>query len=426
MHSQGEAWVRTAIWLAGVVCLAAAPVVADARQVDQERAATYFKEAAALCEREGGRLWGVSLCGPMVIADAATRSIATNQPAPDASRPAALGFANAAMNWGGIRWSTYVWSIISAGNAQQRARLMMHELFHRVQPELKLFVGEGQNDHLDTLEGRYWLQLEWRALAKALGASGVTRLDALRDALAFRAARRAAFPEAAENERRVEINEGLAQYTGTVTSVSSAADATSDAIAQLEEAPQHPTFLRSFAYPTGAAYGILLDGWSPGWTRRISATDDIGQLVMTAAKVQAFESADDAAKRYGGPALRVVEEKRDAEQKVRVADLRRRFVEGPVVTLPRGRNASFTNTGMTPIPGAGTIYASYRVKGDWGTLEAANVLVSPDGNTLTLPGPARVDGATLAGADWTITLAAGWVARPGARAGDTQVVRQDP
>jgi hypothetical protein len=58
----------------------------------------------------------------------------------------------------------------------------------------------------------------------------------------LRAARRAAFPEAAENERRLEINEGLAQHTGTVTSVSSAADATSDAIAQLEEAPHHPTF----------------------------------------------------------------------------------------------------------------------------------------------------------------------------------------
>jgi hypothetical protein len=41
-------------------------------QVDQQRAQEYFKEAQALCERDGGRLWGVSLCGPMVIADAAT------------------------------------------------------------------------------------------------------------------------------------------------------------------------------------------------------------------------------------------------------------------------------------------------------------------------------------------------------------------
>ena len=30
-------------------------------QVDQQRAQEHFKEAQALCERDGGRLWGVSL-----------------------------------------------------------------------------------------------------------------------------------------------------------------------------------------------------------------------------------------------------------------------------------------------------------------------------------------------------------------------------
>ena len=78
--------------------------VAPARaQVDEERAKIYFAEAAALCERDGGRLWGVSLCGPMVFADPVTRTIATNQPAPDAPRPRILGFANAALEWGDTR-----------------------------------------------------------------------------------------------------------------------------------------------------------------------------------------------------------------------------------------------------------------------------------------------------------------------------------
>src|SRR5215831_20365435 len=39
-------------------------------QVDQQRAQEYFKEAQALCARDGGRLWGVSICMPMVIGDA--------------------------------------------------------------------------------------------------------------------------------------------------------------------------------------------------------------------------------------------------------------------------------------------------------------------------------------------------------------------
>jgi len=50
--------------------------------VDPLRAEAYFKEAKAFCDRDGGRLWDVSLCGPTVIADAATSTIATNQPAP--------------------------------------------------------------------------------------------------------------------------------------------------------------------------------------------------------------------------------------------------------------------------------------------------------------------------------------------------------
>jgi hypothetical protein len=124
------------------------------------------------------------------------------------------------------------------------------------------------------------------------------------------------------------------------------------------------------------------------------------------------------ARHSGSPRKRATRNRRSA---VRL----RRFVEGPVVTLPRGRNASFTNTGMTPIPGAGTIYPSYRVKGDWGALEAASVLVSSDGRTLTLPGPARWTGRrSLAPIDHYARSGLGRAA--GRTRGDTQVVRQDP
>jgi hypothetical protein len=47
----------------------------------------------------------------MVIADAATGTIATSQPAPAGDRPRALGFVNAPLQWGGITWSAYDWQI---------------------------------------------------------------------------------------------------------------------------------------------------------------------------------------------------------------------------------------------------------------------------------------------------------------------------
>jgi len=56
-------------------------------QVQPEIAKRYFDEATTLCERDAGRLWGVSLCGPMVIADPATGTRATSQPEPAGPTP---------------------------------------------------------------------------------------------------------------------------------------------------------------------------------------------------------------------------------------------------------------------------------------------------------------------------------------------------
>src|SRR5262249_24552282 len=157
---------------------------------------------------------------------------------------------------------------MSLGDARTRGMLMMHELFHRIQAELGLITATGQNPHLDTLEGRVWLRLEWRALARALAQSGQDRQRALSDAAAFRLARRSQVANAAENERVEEIREGLAQYTGTVVTAESQAEAVASAREQLAAAEEHETFLQQ-AYTTGVAYGILLDSASPDWRRRV-------------------------------------------------------------------------------------------------------------------------------------------------------------
>ena len=392
-------------------------------QVDQSRADEYFKEVTALCERDGGRLWGVSLCGPLAIADATTRTLATSQPAPALPRPSAMGFANAALDWGGTRWATVVWQMIPP-DPHLRARMFLHELFHRVQPELGFTPRDQQNVHLDTLDGRYWMQLEWRALAKALGASGADRATAVRDALAFRAQRRALAPEAAEGERLLEMNEGLAQYTGTVMAVAAPAEAIEDAIEQLEQAALAPSFVRTFAYASGAAYGLLLDAWAPGWPRRIKGTDDLALVLAAASGLQASENAARAALQYDGAALRIAEDAREVERQARVAEYRRVCVDRPVLVMPNGRSNSFATAGITPIPDVGTIIPGFRTTAPWGTIEATTVLMSTDRSTLTVPAPASTEGTTLRGDGWTLTLAPGWVVRAGRRAGDFQVVRE--
>lgn len=65
-----------------IVVLAFVPRSARATQssVDTQLANIYFQEATEICARDGGKLWGISLCGPMLFVDPATREVVANQP----------------------------------------------------------------------------------------------------------------------------------------------------------------------------------------------------------------------------------------------------------------------------------------------------------------------------------------------------------
>lgn len=413
---------RTVVFLY-LVAGFARPAVA---QVEQQRAQEFFKEVQALCERDGGRLWGVSVCAPMVIADRRTQTIATSQPAPEGARPQLLGLVNAPVQWGGATWGAYVWDFVVNATPRGRKELFLHELFHGVQPQLGLTVPALATEHLDAVDGRYWLRLEWRALARALRESGDEHNLAVRDALAFRQARRMLYPASVEDERAQEITEGLAAYTGTVLAARSAADAIVGALDLLANAEAGESFVRTFAYTSGPAYGLLLDASSPGWTRRVRGTDDLGTLLMRALAVQPATDATASATRYGGAELRASEQQREQERQERLAELRRRFVDGPVLRIPGGGSGMSDSRGAVVIPGVGTVYfGPFRASGVWGTLEAEKgVLVASDGGSRRLAGPARPEGGAIAGDGWTFKAAPGWVVREGARRGDYEVVRQ--
>jgi hypothetical protein len=399
---------------------------ADA-QVQPQLAQRWFEEATKLCERDAGRLWGVSLCGPMVIFDQKTGTRATSQPEPEGPPPRLSGFADGPVSWGGVRWFSYPLSMLADTDADVRQQNMLHGLFHRIQPELGLITDDGFNEHLDTLEGRVWMQLEWRALRRAVESSGSNRAEAIADALAFRRERRRRFPGAADNERREEIREGLASYTGVAAWANSPEDAHRAAASALAGGESQPAFVGNFEAASGPGYGVLLDDLLPGWRRQLSGTSDLGDLLGSAINRPPTADLAVASARYDSAALRTAEEARDRAQQVRVAELRRRFVDGPVLTMPAvGRGTSDT-TGSVGIQGAGTVFFNnYTLSGQWGRLNANNgVLRSADGTTLSVPVTGPLEGATLQGDGWSATLNSGWVVRPAARPGSFVIVREN-
>lgn len=177
--------------------------------------------------------------------------------------------ANTAVEWSGTRWTQMLWPLPEEEG--KRATLIAHEMFHRLQPALPIAAAKGgENPHLDTLEGRYLLQLEWRALATALQADNRTaRRDAAADALAFRAERYRRFPDAAQDEAALEINEGLAEYSGVMIGNATPEARLEAALHDLRSHVGDASFVRSFAYATGPAYGMLLDEFAEGWRTQL-------------------------------------------------------------------------------------------------------------------------------------------------------------
>lgn len=397
-------------------------------QVDPQLAAEYFKEARVLCERDNGRLWGVSICGPMVMFDMPTKTIATSKPEPDGARPQLLGIVNAPVQWGGETWASYIWSDVAAKSPRDRKELLLHELFHGVQPRLKLGAAAGAPEHLDSKEGRYWLRLEWKALEKALRKSGKQRKKAVCDALAFRKARRLLFPANAEDERGQEITEGLAAYTATVLAADAEQDAVMgalDLLVSTGKIADEASFVRTFAYFSGPAYGLLLDAGSPDWRKQIKNTDDLGNLLMQALNIHPRAEAAKAAARYGGAEILLSEEKREQARQARLDELRKTFVEGPTLLFPGGSH-SYDTRGAVSLQGIGTIYfGPFRASGTWGKLEAEKgVLVSSDGSSRRVAAPVQLDKTTFSGDGWKLYLSPGWTVKEGERMGSYEVVKE--
>src|SRR5215207_1876974 len=417
-----------------VVALLAASTAGQNVSPDAAAAGRYFAEARALCARDGGRLWGRSLCGPMMFADPTTRAVMASEPDREGllkrsgevyvgTLPANVNIANAAVEWAGVNWMLIMSPAVPA-DRHRRGAMLMHELWHRRQAELGFPASGAANHHLDTREGRVWLQLEWRALARALASRGLNRRRAVADALLFRARRRTLFPVAAAEEREMEMHEGLAEYTGV--RLSGSPDPARLVIdGNLFEESRRESFVRSFAYASGPAYGLLLDEAAPGWTLRLRRTDDLAELLRTSLRMKRLsgdgQEASVRARVYDGEELTASERGREEGRRRLVEGYRARLVEGSVLSIPlRNMRMSFDPGNLVPLEGLGTVYPNIRVVDAWGVLTVARggALLNQTYSAVNVPAPADASGRPLRGDGWTLELNDGWSLAPGAREGD--------
>ena len=378
-------------------------------------------------EQDGGKLWGKELWGPILLVDGATRYVVANRadaggvlkPAAGAdgrialfvgTLPEDVVIANTATHWGGVHWTMVQWQSISEVSVARR-RLLLHECFHRIQDELGFPAANANGAHFDTLEGRYWFLLELRALAAAL--RNEDRPQAVADALAFRAKRRSFVPGASDSERALEANEGLAEYTGFALRGTGGEETRQSFARALDRTDRSSSFVRSFAYSTGPAYGLLLDVANPEWRASFRPASDLADTLAAALHVTASKDAEARAQLYDGSVLRATEETRAKEQAERIARYRARLVEGAVIEIPLdGANYGFDPYTLVPLGEAGTVYPSLEVTGAWGKITTENgARMDPVRGALFFSVEDRNN----------LALTTGWALVPGARTGDLVV-----
>ncbi len=381
---------------------------------------TFFKEIKANTDSYKD-LWNIDLYGPILLVNPETRIVCSNFP--DSTGiltqdgeiysgilPNNINIANTAINWGGLSWAMIMLPLPE--NKQERLDLLSHELFHRSQPVLGFKMNNTANNHLDQKEGRVYLRLEIEALRQALVAKSISEVNRhLTNALYFRNHRYSVYQNAKANENSLELNEGLATYTGIFMSGRDNKQMEDYFKNQIIGFQNYPTFVRSFAYLTIPLYGIILSKSDKYWNRQTDSNTNLTDFFIKSFKLQIPENLEvESLNQYGLSKIDSVETKREEKIKQLIAEYKIKFIEQPHLEIRFEKmSVSFDPRNIMPIDGYGSVYPTLRVSDNWGILTVSDgALLGTNWDKITVSEPTSINTERVVGNGWTIDLAKGY------------------
>ncbi|WP_250252967.1 hypothetical protein [Chryseobacterium sp. Marseille-Q3244] len=369
-------------------------------------------------------LWNKDLYGPILLIDPKTREIFANEADENGILkangtiytgvlPDKINIANTAVNWNGKRWAMMMLPLPK--NKYNRMGLLAHESFHRIQPSLGFELNNVENNHLDQKEGRIYLRLELEALKKALKSASKKELqEHLTNALTFRKFRHSLYKGSGSNENLLELNEGIAEFTGVIVSGRNKTQTAAFLVDGINDFFKNATFVRSFAYHTVPVYGYLLYNKDKKWNKKITAKTDLSNYFIKAFNSKIAGDLDEVIKRsaedYNGSAITEEETKREEKTKKLIAEYKTKFIENPHFEIKFEKmNVSFDPRNIIPIEDKGTVYPNIRVTDKWGILTVENgALMSSNWDKISISIPAKTEGRKISGDGWTLELTDGY------------------
>ena len=390
--------------------------------IESEKASLAFSELKEILQEENGQLWNYSLQGPVIFVNRETRIVYANEPDLKGEfiktgsiyigkLPEKINIANTATDWNGKRWTMVALPLPEI--REKRLNLLIHECFHRIQPAIGFdSINEIQSTHFDSKDGRIYLKLELEALKQAIQSDNPEKH--IKNALSFRYYRYQLFPSAKKSEYSLEINEGVAEYTGSILSQRNAIELKKHYISKIDMF-YNTSFVRSFAYLTIPMYGFCMQLKDKKWNLRITKNTNLTDFISSFYGVNAItvnqEKISEISKLYGIDTILKDENDREKKQIERNNEYRKMFLGDSVLLIDLdNKKVGFNPLYIIPFDSLGTIFPIMRVTDNWGILEvdSCGVLMNKDWTKITATYPRYISDTLILGNGWKLKLDELW------------------
>jgi hypothetical protein len=390
-----------------------------------EKATVYFKKVEDICNRDGGRLWGRNLYGPLMYVDRTTRKLFANQPDAEGLLKLKDGIYNGSfpkenvVRTSSVTFGGSLFGMAVLPNEEDEYRITsraIHSLFHCYQSALGIHSSGFNLTNMDEKPARIWLKLEWRALRKAVTSDGEDQLQAIRDALIFRGSNRETYPKFSSLENQFETYEGLATFTYTLLESDSREQYLTRLVDYLDREYNYQSYATSYGNIHGALYATLLYYKGFDFKTINNDTIDLGNLVRRQYNIElpqvCRDIAGSIAMNYNIDEIIQEEARRETAIKERLDNQTSIFTKKPVVYLElESPYFDFEPEDVQSLDTLGTLYNTIRVSDNWGklTVDKVGCLVSNNYKYIRISAKGyKEEKNHISGEGWQLVLNDGW------------------
>ncbi len=383
-----------------------------------------FERVKEICDKDDGKLWGINLYGPILVIDKKSKMIVANQPDLEGQlkQQGKVYVGNYPKNnivaCTSTKFAGKSWVMVSYPFDEKDTfdlyRTYIHESFHRIQGDLGFHCDGYNNGHMDKMEARIYLNLEWQALLKAANTSGIDRNRAIKDALLFRQYRRQLFPGADSMESRFELHEGLADYTAFKLCCNSESESKEKILQRKSKfLDNEGSCVRTFGYFSGLLYGYLLDETDISWQKKLKCGDDLGLLLQHLSNIDISTDTvhwlNQSKARYSYEKIYNQEMEINNKKEKILSDYKIRFTKNPVLIIDLVKPTYGIYMSPRPLDTLGTVYPIIDISDKWGFLKVTDkgCLIASKRAIITAD-KINIKEQTISGDGWILELNTNW------------------